>query len=85
VTQELAITPLRTFFGTNLLASGPSRNLRGFWSAVAHFFHDYGTGMGLRINRSIVEAHRVRQGAAHNSPRGASIYFALPTSMEAHE
>jgi PAS domain S-box-containing protein len=44
-----------------------------------------GTGMGLRISRSIVEAHGGSLWAADNSPRGASFYFVLPTSVEAHE
>jgi signal transduction histidine kinase len=45
----------------------------------------HGTGMGLRISRSIIESHDGRLWAADNSPRGASFCFALPTKAEAPE
>jgi len=43
----------------------------------------HGTGMGLRISRSIIESHGGRLWAADNSPRGASFHFTLPTRVEA--
>ena len=45
----------------------------------------HGTGMGLRISRSIIESHGGRLWAADNSPRGASFRFTLPTKAETHE
>jgi PAS domain S-box-containing protein len=45
----------------------------------------HGTGMGLRISRSIIESHGGRLWAADNSPRGASFYFTLLTRAEAPE
>jgi len=45
----------------------------------------HGTGMGLRISRSIIESHGGRLWAADNSPRGACFCFTLPTKAEADE
>jgi PAS domain S-box-containing protein len=48
-----------------------------FFSTKTH-----GTGMGLRISRSIVESHGGRLWAADNPPHGARFCFTLPTSNE---
>ena len=40
----------------------------------------HGTGMGLAISRTIIEAHGGRLWAASNSGRGAVFHFTLPTT-----
>ena len=40
----------------------------------------HGTGMGLRISRSIIESHGGRLWAADNPPRGTRFCFTLPAS-----
>jgi PAS domain S-box-containing protein len=44
---------------------------------------EHGTGMGLRISRTIIEAHGGRLWAADNYPRGASFHFTLALSSDA--
>jgi PAS domain S-box-containing protein len=44
-----------------------------------------GTGMGLRISRSIIESHDGQLWAADNSPRGAIFNFTLPFNVETDE
>jgi len=41
-----------------------------------------GTGMGLAISRSIIEAHGGRLWAEPNTPRGATFQCILPASIE---
>ena len=43
----------------------------------------HGTGMGLRISRSLIEGHGGRLWATDNAKRGASFHFTLPIRTEA--
>jgi PAS domain S-box-containing protein len=89
-TRELDITSHRTESeeivvsisdnGVGLPPQHTEQIFNAFFTTKAH-----GTGMGLRISRSIIESHGGRLWAANNSPRGASFCFTLPTKAEAHE
>jgi signal transduction histidine kinase len=49
-----------------------------------HTTKPQGTGMGLTITRSIVEAYGGHVWATPNQGPGATFYFTLPTRAEAH-
>jgi C4-dicarboxylate-specific signal transduction histidine kinase len=66
--------------GVGLPAEQTDQIFNAFFTTKPH-----GTGMGLRICRTIVESHGGRLWAASNSPRGASFHFALLTKIEARE
>ncbi len=89
-TRELAVKSQRTKkeevlvsvsdTGVGLPPQQADQMFSAFFTTKPH-----GTGMGLRISRSIVESHGGRLWAADNSPCGASFHFALPTKIEARE
>jgi signal transduction histidine kinase/ligand-binding sensor domain-containing protein len=66
--------------GVGLPAQQTEKIFDAFFTTKTH-----GTGMGLRISRSIVESHGGRLWAADNSPRGARFCFTLPTSGETRD
>jgi C4-dicarboxylate-specific signal transduction histidine kinase len=66
--------------GVGLPAEQTEQIFNAFFTTKPH-----GTGMGLRISRSIVESHGGRLWATDNSPRGASFHFVLPAKIEAKE
>jgi PAS domain S-box-containing protein len=86
-TRELAIRSRRTKNeevvvsvtdnGVGLPPQQKEQIFNAFFTTKPH-----GTGMGLRISRTIIESHGGRLWAADNSPRGASFCFTLPTRAE---
>jgi PAS domain S-box-containing protein len=76
--EQLVVTVRDT--GVGLPPQKAKQIFDAFFTTKSH-----GTGMGLRISRSIMESHGGRLWAAENPPRGASFYLALPTKIEAHE
>jgi PAS domain S-box-containing protein len=88
-TRELAIKSQRAENGQVLVSVSdtgvglPPQQAEQIFNA---FFttKPHGTGMGLRISRSIVESHGGRLWAADNSSRGASFYLTLPAKFDAH-
>jgi PAS domain S-box-containing protein len=86
-TREIAITSQRTEneqlqvsvsdTGIGLPSKHADQIFDAFFTTKGH-----GTGMGLRISRSIIESHGGRLWASDNSPRGASFSFTLPTEVE---
>jgi C4-dicarboxylate-specific signal transduction histidine kinase len=89
-TRELAIKSQRaeneevmvsvTDSGVGLPPQQGEQIFNAFFTTKPH-----GTGMGLRISRSIIESHGGRLWAAANSFRGATFYFNLPNKPKAHE
>jgi C4-dicarboxylate-specific signal transduction histidine kinase len=65
--------------GIGLPAQQAEQIFNAFFTTKGH-----GTGMGLRISRSIIESHGGRLWASDNSPRGAIFSFTLPTEAEEH-
>ncbi len=88
-TRELAIKSQRTESeevavsvtdsGVGLPPQQAEQIFNAFFTTKPH-----GTGMGLRISRSIIESHGGRLWAADNSPCGASFSFTLPTKAGTH-
>ena len=76
--EEVVVTVSET--GVGLPAQQADQIFQAFFTTKPH-----GTGMGLRISRSIVESHGGRLWATENSPRGASFHLTLTTKVEAHE
>jgi len=75
--NELTVSVVDT--GVGLPSQHADQIFNAFFTTKLH-----GTGMGLRISRSIAESHGGRLWAANNSSRGATFYLALPFKTEAH-
>jgi len=76
--EELVVSVSDT--GVGLPAHQEGDIFNAFFTTKTH-----GTGMGLRISRSIVESHGGRLWAADNPSRGASFHLTLPTKAEVNE
>jgi signal transduction histidine kinase len=63
--------------GVGLPSQDADRIFETFFTTKAE-----GTGMGLSISRSIVEAHGGRLWAQANLPRGTTLHFTLPVVGE---
>ncbi len=66
--------------GMGLPPQHADKILKGSFTTKTH-----GTGMGLRISRSIVESHGSSLWAADNPPRGARFCFTLPAKGETRD
>jgi C4-dicarboxylate-specific signal transduction histidine kinase len=76
--EELMVSVSDT--GAGLPPQQADQIFNAFFTTKSH-----GTGMGLRISRSIVESHGGRLWATDNPPRGASFHLTLSTKADAHE
>jgi signal transduction histidine kinase len=89
-TRELAIQSQRTEndqllvsvsdTGVGLPPQQADQIFNAFFTTKSH-----GTGMGLRISRSIVESHGGRLWASVNVPRGAAFFFTLSANIQVHQ
>ena len=66
--------------GVGLPAERADQIFNPFFTTKPH-----GTGMGLRISRSIIESHGGRLWATDNTPRGATFHLTLPIHAESQE
>jgi signal transduction histidine kinase len=80
ITEEEEVLVSVSDTGVGLPPQQADQIFNAFFTTKPH-----GTGMGLRISRSIIESYGGRLWAAENSPRGANFHFALPTKVEAKE